>query len=200
MIGASEQRPISVRHGLHERERQLAAQIYFDAFQRKLSPLIGPPATALPILARSLDLALALAAIRDDTLLGLVGLHHAQGQLLHWRWATLRAAFGWPQATLRYGLALLFTRTPRPGELLLDGIAVAPAARGQGVGSLLLAAAADFGRQHGYRAICLDVIDTNPAARRLYERIGFVPIVTRRYPFMQPFGFRAVTTMRQTLV
>ena len=68
-----------------------------------------------------------------------------------------------------------------------------------GVGTQLLTAVASFGREQGYRAICLDVVDTNPGARRLYERAGFAPTITRSYPFLRPFGFTAVTTMRQLL-
>jgi ribosomal protein S18 acetylase RimI-like enzyme len=110
------------------------------------------------------------------------------------------ATFGRGRALLCYGLSLLLVRSPDSGELLLDGIAVAPAARGQGVGRTLLTAVAAFGQQHGYRAVALDVVNTNPAAQRLYERAGFTPVSVRRYPFMRPFGFTAVTHMRQPLV
>jgi ribosomal protein S18 acetylase RimI-like enzyme len=39
---------------------------------------------------------------------------------------------------------------------------------------LLLAEVITFTATHEYRQIRLDVIDTNPRARALYERVGFV--------------------------
>jgi ribosomal protein S18 acetylase RimI-like enzyme len=189
--------PITIRHVLRDDERPLAAQIYYAAFQRKLTPLLGGPTTAVPILERSLEPLAALVALQSGTLVGLVGFHHQRRQLVRWDWSTLVAAFGLRRAIVRYGIALLLARTPRSGELLLDGIAVAPDARGQGVGRQLLGAVAEFGRAYGYRTIALDVVDTNPGARRLYERLGFAAVTTHRYPFMRPFGFTAVTHMRQ---
>lgn len=189
--------PISIRRGFHDDERPGAAQIYYAAFQRKLTPLLGGPTTAVPILERSLEPLAALTACQAGTLVGLVGLHHARQQLVRLDWPTLVATFGAGRALVRCGLALLLARTPQRGELLLDGIAVAPAARGQGIGSRLLGAVAEFGRAYGYRTVALDVVDTNPAARRLYERAGFTAVGTRRYPFMRTFGFTAVTHMCQ---
>lgn len=51
-------------------------------------------------------------------------------------------------------------------------IAVAPEARGRGVGGALLAALMDAARAQGCRALSLSVDRGNPA-RRLYERHGF---------------------------
>lgn len=198
-MGPADRQPITIRRGLRDAERPQAAQIYYAAFERKLTPLLGGPTTAAPILERCLEPLAALAALQSGALVGLVGLHHERRQLVRLEWSPLAAAFGPGRALLRYGLALLLARTPQPGELLLDGIAVAAAARGQGIGSLLLGAVAEFGRAHGYRAVGLDVVDTNPAARRLYEREGFAAVVTRRYPFMRRFGFTAVTHMRRPL-
>jgi ribosomal protein S18 acetylase RimI-like enzyme len=53
------------------------------------------------------------------------------------------------------------------------GLAVAPGARHQGVGSALLAAAEQQARARGARKLSLRVLGTNAAAQRLYERLGF---------------------------
>lgn len=60
-----------------------------------------------------------------------------------------------------------------PGELMMDGIAVADEARGRGVGTALLERIEQHAMQCGKTHIALNVINTNPAARRLYERFGF---------------------------
>lgn len=60
------------------------------------------------------------------------------------------------------------------GVLSVNGLAVAPGARGRGIGSILLSAATDEARRRGARKIRLHVHATNVPARRLYERHGYV--------------------------
>jgi ribosomal protein S18 acetylase RimI-like enzyme len=57
-----------------------------------------------------------------------------------------------------------------PAEIF--GMWVAPEARGKGVGETLVRALLD---RAGDRTVKLCVADTAPAARRLYERLGFEP-------------------------
>ena len=57
---------------------------------------------------------------------------------------------------------------------MIDGLAVAPKARGRGVGAALLEAAFEHAGREGLRRIRLRVLATNVPARRLYERLGFV--------------------------
>ncbi|WP_433162544.1 N-acetyltransferase family protein [Kribbella sp. CA-247076] len=60
------------------------------------------------------------------------------------------------------------------GVLTINGLAVAQEARGRGIATALLDAAAAEGRLLGARKISLHVHSTNTAARRLYERNGYV--------------------------
>ena len=54
----------------------------------------------------------------------------------------------------------------------------------------------EYARLGGYRTLCLDVIDTNPAARQLFERLGFVATSTAKFGYLQwLLGFGAATTM-----
>lgn len=57
---------------------------------------------------------------------------------------------------------------------ILNDLFVAPEARGSGVGSALLAAAADFGRQAGACRLALTTETTNTVAQSVYERMGWV--------------------------
>lgn len=55
-------------------------------------------------------------------------------------------------------------------------VAVVPNARGQGVGSALLATLLDRARADGFRALSLSVDKLNDAAVALYRRHGFAPV------------------------
>jgi ribosomal protein S18 acetylase RimI-like enzyme len=78
----------------------------------------------------------------------------------------------------------------------MDGISVAPTARGGGIGTKLLLRIKEFAEAEGYQSVRLDVIDTNHAARRLYEREGFIAISTYRFPYLRWFlDFSAATTL-----
>lgn len=80
----------------------------------------------------------------------------------------------------------------------MDGIAVDPAGRGRGVGSLLLTEIAAVAAEHGCSRVRLDVIDVNPRARALYERHGFDAVRTEQTPYLKGLmGFGAVTTMHR---
>ncbi|MAL11220.1 MAG: ribosomal-protein-alanine N-acetyltransferase [Maricaulis sp.] len=55
----------------------------------------------------------------------------------------------------------------------LYSLAIAPAARGQGLGSELIAAAISAARARKCHVVRLEVRESNAAARALYERCGF---------------------------
>jgi len=82
----------------------------------------------------------------------------------------------------------------------MDGVCVSASARGKGVGSALFDALFDYAHEHDYRYITLDVIDTNPRAKALYERLGFEPTKTESTSFLKPLlGFSYATKMRRSL-
>lgn len=60
-----------------------------------------------------------------------------------------------------------------PDEFELVKLAVAPAARGRGIGSELVASTVKFARQHGAMRVTLLSSSRLGAALRLYERAGF---------------------------
>ena len=90
----------------------------------------------------------------------------------------------------------LYERTPTPGELVMDGIAVHKDYRGYGIGGRLLDEIVNYARENDFQTVRLDVIDINPGARRLYERRGFVAVRTEHFPYLRwLLGFGGSTTM-----
>jgi [ribosomal protein S18]-alanine N-acetyltransferase len=58
----------------------------------------------------------------------------------------------------------------------LYSLAVAPIARGQGIGEALLRASIAHARQHGAQSLRLEVRTDNTSAIALYEKLGFAKI------------------------
>jgi len=59
---------------------------------------------------------------------------------------------------------------------LLDILYVRPAARGKGLGVELIRAAAEYVQSQGAETLALEVLESNVAARRLYDRLGFATV------------------------
>lgn len=190
---------IAVQVGVPEGCRDEAAALYGEAFRLKISPVLGGGERGTAILAEALNLPLGLAALDGARLVGVAGVHHAGSAFIAWRADLLRRYFGWLDGSIRYWLIHLLERPQQSGELLMDGIAVHQDMRGKGVGTMLLNGVTDFARTHGYRRIRLDVVNTNPDARRLYERMGFTATGTASYPWLRSLGFTAVTTMTKAV-
>ncbi|MBM7066525.1 GNAT family N-acetyltransferase [Actibacterium sp. 188UL27-1] len=188
---------IIIEHGLRPQDRAPAAALFWDAFSGKLSPVMGPHFRALPFLIQVLDPTHAISA-RDAAgqLLGIAGFKTARGSFVGGDWADLAQHYGTFGAVWRAVPLSVLERAVQPDMLLMDGICVDEAARGRGVGTQLLTAVKAEARQRGLTAVRLDVIDSNPRAKALYQRQGFVPAGTVTLgPLRHVFGFREATTM-----
>ncbi|MFF9571948.1 GNAT family N-acetyltransferase [Streptomyces sp. NPDC014685] len=190
--------PVTVRRGVPAGAERRAAELYWDAFGRKLGPALNPPGKAVPFLAAHLNADRAVCALLDGQLVGLAGYQHDGRGLTGGSARSVLRAYGPLRGPYRLLLLALFERRPAPGQLVMDGIAVDPGMRGRGVGSLLLEEVAAVAAEQDCREIRLDVIDTNPRARALYERRGFTAVRTEHTPYLRGlFGFGAVTTMHR---
>lgn len=190
-----------IRHGFPEDQRPRAARLFWAAFSGKLGLLMGPDARALAFFERVMDPAFAISALdAEGRLVGLAGFKTARGALTGGGFGDLAAVYGLFGAAWRTLPLALLERDIEAGVLLMDGIMVDRDARGQGIGSLLLAAIKDHAAQLGCHAVRLDVIDTNLRARALYERQGFrAGAVSQLGPLRYLFGFRSSTTMTYTV-
>ena len=96
----------------------------------------------------------------------------------------------------RLPLLWMLSDGPEQDQFLLDGICVASAARGLGIGTALMAAIEDEARARGYGAVRLEVIDSNWRATALYQRLGYRVEKTQQLGLLRyAFGFRAAITM-----
>ncbi|SDE84853.1 Acetyltransferase (GNAT) family protein [Celeribacter baekdonensis] len=189
------------QHGFPKDQRATVAALFWEAFKAKLGLLMRPEETALQFLTQVADPSHALSVLDDEgTLLGVAGFKTDTGSFVGGGLSDLAQAYGWLGALWRaVGLSLL-ERDLQPGVLTMDGIFVAPHARGLGIGTTLLQAIKTEAAAQGCHAVRLDVIDINPRARALYEREGFVAQKTKQIgPLRHLFGFQTATEMRFAL-
>lgn len=59
------------------------------------------------------------------------------------------------------------------GEFYIDTLAVKPKHQGKGIGRDLIIAAIEYAKKLGHQKVALLVSNSNPEAKRLYEKIGF---------------------------
>jgi ribosomal protein S18 acetylase RimI-like enzyme len=129
-------------------------------------------------------------------LLGVAGFKTQQGALIGGTLRDMACIYGRAGALWRLALLALLSRDTENARFLMDGLFVAPHARGQGVGTRLLEAIAEEARARGYREVRLDVVEENLRARALYERLGYRPVARHSTGLLRyVFRFRAATTM-----
>ncbi len=186
-----------VTRGIPAQDLPAAAALYWEAFGGKLGAVMGPKARAQAYIERVICPHHGICAHDDDgTLLGVVGFKTAQGALVGGDLSDMRHVYGGWGAAWRSLLLRLLQRETDNRRFLLDGIFVHPEARGRGVGTLLLDAVTAEAAARGYAEIRLDVIDSNPRAKALYERVGFTDAGSQSIGVLRHvFGFRSATTM-----
>jgi len=187
---------LQIAQGFSEEQRAEVARLFWQAFSGKLDLLLGPREKGEAFMASVLQPRFAICAVDGKQLLGVAGFKTAQGGLVGGGLRDLAVIYGWFGALWRGLLLDRLERDLRDGQLLLDGIFVAEAARGQGVGTALLEAVLDHGRSLGCREVRLDVVDTNLRAKALYARRGLAEVGRiKTGPLRVVFGFREATTM-----
>lgn len=173
------------------------ASILYAAFRRQLEPLLGRPEAVQRVLAPSLRPDRVLTASREGRPVALAGLHYAGRNFIAVEPAVCLRALGPARGALGWlVLNLFWAGECPPGQVRLAALAVDPAHRGRGLGSQLLAEVLDGARAGRYRAVRLEVLDTNAGARRLYERLGFAVVGQHRYPGLRRWlGFSSALIM-----
>ena len=188
---------ISVSPGFKEEHREEVAALFWAAFEGKLAPSLGTSDKALRFISQGLRQDFAFSA-RDEhgRLLGAAGIKTQKGGFLTGSYSDIAAIYGPVSALWRSAVLEMFERKLTPGVLQMDGIFVAEAARGHGVGTKLLDAVVWTARMNRCTEVRLDVVAENTRARALYERYGFREVGRLKAGIMSPLmGFKEATTM-----
>lgn len=192
---------IHVARGWDLSSSPLVAELYEEAFGLKFCRAIPDKNKRLNVLSKSFVPEYSFAAFSDKKLVGLAGFKVASGSLTGGIGATgLIEQLGFLGGLWACFVFSLFERELEERELVMDGIAVDSDFRGQGIGSLLLDQIITYAKENNFESIRLDVIDSNPRARKLYESKGFVALKSESFPYLKWLvGFSGATTMKLDL-
>jgi ribosomal protein S18 acetylase RimI-like enzyme len=191
----------SVQQGFPDELRSSAAELYDAAFGAKLAIAMPNSISRMAVLKPGFNPEFSFVAIRDGEMVGIAGFKTAQGSLTGGiSFRVLKEEIGYWGAIRAVLVLALLERKQVASQLLMDGIGVSSKMRGRGIGTKLLHSLVEYAKKEGYQSVRLDVIDTNPAARRLYERVGFVPVKTENFAYLNwLLGFGAATQMVYSL-
>jgi len=192
---------IEIRHGFAEADRAEVARLYWQAFGPKLGRVLQPDGSALAFIGRVMRADHALVAYDEQgQVLGVAGFKSADGAFVGGKPGDLQAIYGWFGGQWRAALLNLLSRDLENVRFLMDGLFVRDDQRGLGVGSALLEAICAEAAQRGYAEVRLDVVDSNPRAKKLYERHGFRTVAVARLGLLRHlFGFVASAAMVRTV-
>lgn len=185
--------------GLPEGHEDTAAALYWEAFSGKLGKLLGPDKHAKSFFSSTVNPSGILAAIDGDTLLGVAAFKAGENGFSNAGAADLFHHYGLG-ALWRIPILAMLERSTSSDTLQMDGICVGSSARGQGVGTALFDALFSHAKTAGYSYVTLDVIDTNPRAKALYEKLGFEAMSEESTSILRPIlGFSSATKMRRAV-
>lgn len=188
---------VTIVHGIAVGMRSDAVALYENAFGAKFAVAVPDEDARLALLSESLHLKFAFGAVSDGRLVGLAGYKTDAGSFTDGiTYSVLNRLLGLIRGTWAALIFSFYERPMKPGELLMDGIVVDESMRRQGIGTRLLDELASFARHEEFDSIRLDVIDTNPAAQRMYERNGFLATKTEHFGYLRwLLGFGGSTTL-----
>jgi ribosomal protein S18 acetylase RimI-like enzyme len=197
-----EEPDIVIEHGLPDALRHQAVVIFEHAFGDKMRTAVGDKEKRMAFMARAYRGEHVIVARRGNQLLGMAGLSSRgapyAGGLMGPSWDPRPYVdlLGWVGATWAVWGQRLADHRPKDDEIYVDGIAVAPGVRGMGVGTRLLTEIRHVSRREGRRFVRLDVVDTNPRAQALYERLGYKVTKVQSFRWKQRWlGFGAMISM-----
>ncbi len=170
---------ITLRMSAPDALRPQMVALYYQTFQQKLDVVFDSWECAMDLLEQALKPDLAIVAQYQHQVMGFAGLAYGDRRFVDLKPTPLVREFGLVRGLKKFARLAALDSAPRRDEVLVESLAVRPEMRGQGIGSRLLDAVCAFARKNGFASVGLEVVDTNPSARRLYERVGFVPVKTR---------------------
>jgi ribosomal protein S18 acetylase RimI-like enzyme len=192
---------IKIKLGIPEELRHQAAVICCEGFLSQIEWLFGSKQKAIAVVEHSFDGELGLTAQVQGQLVGFVGLRYENRPFLQFDRSHCIRELGLLRGLLAFWVFNNISPTkPLADELYIAVLVVDASIRGKGIGSSLMQAAFEVAQQNQCHSVVLDVANTNPNARRLYERLGFKLVRTIEFKYLPKWISSGATIMRKELI
>ncbi len=193
---------MEIKQKLTSEHKTAVSALFISALGEKFLPILGQKSKAVALLNASYNRKNCFLALEQNKLLGFLAFQTKRKSFLAISLKNMCKIFGFlPGIAKALALSLLNYRC-KSGEFYIDAIAVAEAARGKGAGTKLINASLGYAKTQGFKFASLQVINTNPKAKALYEKLGFrVVKKSTTFPFNAIFkwNFQSAYLMRKEL-
>lgn len=187
---------IKITNSATKNQIDQAIEIFYLAFKKKLRALIKSKEKTIAIYKKSINYDRVLYALKDEKVVGIVGLHYDNKNFAKIRYEEVRKHFNFFSGYFIYLFYKIATPKIKDDVLRIDSIAVGEDFRGRGVGSMLIDEVLKFAKKKKFKEVILEVVDTNPRAKKLYENIGFKEKKLIKYCFLtKPAGYSSEFVM-----
>lgn len=183
-----------------EQTRQ-AAEIYYHSFIQKIHHMFlftEDKTQAIRLIETYLNKKGNLCATQAGKVVGVMGIHYPGTNIFHHDVRPLMREFGIFGGLWR-GIWNLITDigNSKRNELYIAAIAVDQNCRGLGIGTLLMRRAFEIARENNLPYVTLNVVDSNPRAQKLYEKLGFKIVKTKSFgKLFEKAGFSGFIHMK----
>jgi len=175
--------------GIRPEHMNQASHLISIAFKDKFVRYLGTIEQMTRIMKDCINPNNAITAISPkNELMGILGFTRNSNRLLRFNMNPFINEFGLFGGSIKYGLLkTLYKSFPtHDSQIMVDPIAVNENFRSLGIGKKLFNQLELYSRENKIKSIALEVIDENPKAYNLYEKIGFAPVEHHKIP--QPFS------------
>ena len=195
---------ITVQMGIKPEHKADATRLYASAFGSKFVKILGSQQEIIDLFVNGINENRGISALSSDNeLLGIAGFNLNGKSLINIGFGDFVKQYGLIKGTIKMlMIVFIFDRkSDGKNQLLMDGIVVKEGNRGKGIGKQLFQKLEQYSKENNITSIKLDVIDENPKAKKLYEKIGFVSQKYQKVPqiIYNLVGVSGATTMVKEL-
>lgn len=192
---------IKIITNLPESFKIRASELVYEAFQKKINSVIKEKEKAIRIIAKSINYSASFYAVHENSLVGMAGTQSKGNRFIKAKFSYFHEEYGFFKALVKkIYFNFDFVGTIKKDELELTALSVQKEMRGKKIGTKLINNIIIFAKSRGYKKVILTVVDTNPLAKKLYEKIGFNKHKTKKYGFLtRSAGFEEVIHMVKNL-
>ena len=162
----------------------------------------GNKQKAITLIASTLEDDRIFVAVKNKKVIGFAGLQYHKKSFSNPTLSNIVSIYGLLTfRTLPFFLVSSMNK-PKSYQLHLESLAVIKNEQGKGIGTKLLNATINYAKENNFSQIKLEVIQTNPKAKKLYQKMGFKTsrITKIPYPFSYIMGFNDFEEMHLNLI